>query len=107
MPGLIKSEDEYQLYLDLLEERDNKQKEIDELLEENKLISEAEEALDQNIAQLENDVDQNTHETAKKGSDKSRMLLSKKTGSLGDSQSLNSRGKRRTGSLKKVSQGIM
>ena len=79
MPGLIKSEEEYQLYLDLLEERDNKQKEIDELLEENKLISEAEEALD-NIPQLENEIDQNTHETDKKrSSDKSKLLVSKKS----------------------------
>ena len=79
MPGLIKSEEEYQLYLDLLEERDNKQKEIDELLEENKLISEAEEALD-NIPQLENEIDQNTHETDKKrSSDKSKLLMSKKS----------------------------
>ena len=79
MPGLIKSQEEYQLYLDLLEERDNKQKEIDELLEENKLISEAEEALD-NIPQLENEIDQNTHETDKKrSSDKSKLLVSKKS----------------------------
>ena len=79
MPGLIKSEEEYQLYLDLLEERDNKQKEIDELLEENKLISVAEEALD-NIPQLENEIDQNTHETDKKrSSDKSKLLMSKKS----------------------------
>ena len=46
MPGLISTEEEYQLYMDLLEERDNKQKELDLLLEENMLIGEAEQPAD-------------------------------------------------------------
>ena len=53
--GLISTEEDYQLYLDLIAERDKQQKELDQLLVENVLNNEEQHEGSQKMDELDDD----------------------------------------------------
>ena len=75
--------------MELLEERDKKQKELDQLLEENMLF-EADEPAEG--VQIDEDAGTNTFKTSEKNRVGSKLLYSKKS-----DPSLNSKGKKKLG----------